>query len=140
MPASWRRGSRECCWSSSLYLRPPREPPRLAEPRLLLDRALLALPELPPKALRLVDPVLRGTSRLPTVLELRLAPAPALVVRLPDVAVDCGRFAPLVDCGRFAPLVDCGRAVDCERAADCRDESESPRAVPPNLSAVALFA
>jgi hypothetical protein len=91
--------------------------------------------ELPPKAppLLLRELELGGTERLPTLSPplLRLALLGLLVLEL----LGLGREAELV-CGRFAPLpLRC-----CDWAPACRDESESPRAVPPNLSAVARFA
>jgi hypothetical protein len=119
------------------YLRrpPPPRDPMLAEPRALLARAALAVGRLldaPPNALPLrLDEL--GTLRLPT----RSAP-PALRLDPPSPVVPAdGRFAPALPVRLALPgdpvLVD----GLFRWAADCRFATESPRAVPPNLFAVA---
>ena len=101
----------------------------LLPPRLLLAVARLAPPELPPMALLLRDDdgLLFGTSRLPT-----LSP-PLVPVRLAPAELVLGDRLAALACG-------CRAAPPCVCAPDCRFDSESPRAVPPNRSAVALFA
>ena len=135
------------------------EPPMLEEPRELLARAPLPLmpDDAPPKALLFVALPEFGTCRLPTRspppprLELP-APAPRLGVSRvpaprspPEPRLDVSRLpAPRSPpgCCRLSlpprsPPAGCCLAWFW-RAFACRFDSESPRVVPPNLSAVDL--
>jgi len=99
---------------------PPPRDPMLAEPRLLAARALDPSNPLdpPPKASTLPPP--RERSRLP------LLAAPPEADRVPAPAPPAARLLRLPPCW---PI--------CWRAPACRFANESPRAAPPNLSAVA---
>ena len=113
---------------------PPPRDPMLEEPRLLLARALDPLYPLepldpPPKASRFPPP-LRETSRLP----MRSAPPPP--ARLPIPAPPLARLlTPAPPARLLARLPPC--RPTCCLAPAWRLERESPRVVPPNLSAVA---
>src|SRR5580704_11673417 len=118
------------------YLRlppPPLPPPRdpmLAEPRLPLERALDPLYPLdpPPKASRFPPP-LRETSRFPTRSP---PPPPALLLTPAPLARSLTPAPPPRLLGRLPPCWP-----TCCRALAWRLDKESPRDVPPNLSAVA---
>src|ERR1051325_3163037 len=127
--------------------RPPRDPPRapiLDAPRELLARALDPLnpPEPPPKAPPPLDPPPEDTLRLP----MRSPPPPPRFAPRPS-APPAPRF-PAPDCWRpprsiVPACAPCPRLPNCPwfwRALACRLPMESPRAVPPYLFAVALFA
>src|SRR5207244_1873453 len=117
-------------------LKPPLRDPMLEAPRLLPDRVFEPLYPLepPPKASRFPPP-LRERSRLP----MRSDPPPA--ARLPTLAPSERLLPP----ARLLRPVPAPRLLDrlppcrptCCRALAWRFASESPRAVPPNLSAVA---
>ena len=117
---------------------PPPRDPMLEEPRLLLPRALDPLNPLdpPPKASRFPPP-LRERSRLP-ILSAPPPPArlltpapPRLLTPVPPPARLLTPAPPRL----LARLPPC--RPTCCRALAWRLESESPRVVPPNLSAVA---
>src|SRR5258707_12832469 len=104
----------------------------LDAPRLLPERALDPLYPLeplepPPKASRFPPPP-RVTSRLP----IRSAPPPPARLPAPPLARLPAPAPPLRALERLPPC-----RPTCCRALACRLASESPRAVPPNLSAVA---
>src|SRR5258708_40374754 len=104
----------------------------LEAPRLLPERALdplypLEPREPPPKASRFPPPP-RDTSRLP----IRPAPPPPARLAAPPAARLLAPAPPLRALDRLPPC-----RPTCCRALAWRLESESPRAVPPNLSAVA---
>ena len=128
----------------------------LEAPRELADRALEPLKplELPPKPLAPI-PLLEGMLRLPILsppplpprLEVLGAldrpPTPPPVERsIPPALGALDLFAVPPPAERFAvpALGDEPRDPPCWRAFDCRLAIESPRAVPPNLSAVARSA
>src|SRR5580765_6166791 len=113
----------------------------LEEPRMLLPRALDPLYPLepPPKASRFPPP-LRERSRLP----MRSAPPPVLLptlplppapVLLPKPPLPARLLTPAPPPRLLSRLPPC--RPTCCRAPACRFARESPRAVPPNLSAVA---
>ena len=114
----------------------------LEEPRELLARAPLPLmPEdAPPNALLLVALPEFGTCRLPT----RSPPPPRLELPAPAPRLDASRVpaprSPPPGCCRF-PIPPRSPPAGCclawfWRAFACRFDRESPRVVPPNLSAV----
>jgi len=130
--------------------------PILEAPRELADLALLPLKplELPPKPLAL-GPLLDGMLRLPILsppplpprLEalgaLERPPAPPPVERFIPPALgapDLLAVPPPADRFAVPALGDEPRDPPCWRALACRLLIESPRAVPPNLSAVARSA
>src|SRR4051812_41072702 len=112
-------------------LPPPPRDPMLDAPRLLPERALdplypLAPRDPPPQASRFPPPP-RETSRLP----MRSAPPPPARLLIPAPARLPVPVPPLRALDRLPPC-----RPTCCRALAWRLESESPRAVPPNLSAV----
>jgi len=130
---------------ASYLRRPPPPPPRpppprdpmLEAPRLPLARALDPLYPLdpPPKASRFPPP-LRERSRFP----IRSAPPPARLLAPPPAArlltpPPVARLLAPAPPRLLARLPPC--LPTCWRALAWRLESESPRVVPPNLSAVA---
>ena len=132
-----------CSEIQAYYLRrPPRPPPRdpiLDAPRLPLDRALEPLYPLepPPKASRFPPP-LRERSRLPmrsAPPALPLLPKPPLPARL-LMPPPPSRLPMLPPPARLLGRLPPWRPTCC-RALTWRLVRESPRAVPPNLSAVA---
>ena len=120
--------------------KPPPRDPKLEEPRLPLERALDPLyPRVPPPKASRFPPPLREKSRLPIrslpppFMRL-LTPAPPPRLPIPPLLLRFPKPPPspkrLLD--KFPPC----RPICC-RALDCRLAKESPRAVPPNRSAVA---
>ena len=133
------------CDSAAVYLRrppPPRKPPPprdpiLEEPRLLLLRALDPLyPRVPPPNASRFPPPLRERSRLP----MRSAPPPndepprPPPLRLLKPAPPARLLTPPPE-RKLDRLPPC--RPSCCRAPVWRFASESPRAAPPNRSAVA---
>src|ERR1700745_3458734 len=111
-------------------LPPPPLDPMLEAPRLLLPRALDPLyPRAPPPKASRCPPPLRERSRPPirsAPPPLALFPTPAPPPRLPMPAPPPRLLERLPPC-----------RPNCCRALACRLLRESPRVVPPNLSAVA---